>query len=66
MSFTAIGVVTSDPASVETVCGLGSAIAEEDTEYLIVENSVAQHTDFRYWQESAEALERSSESSSRP
>jgi MinD-like ATPase involved in chromosome partitioning or flagellar assembly len=54
--FTAIGVVTSDPASVESVLAWASRL-QERTEYLIVENSVSQHTDFRYWRESTQALE---------
>ena len=54
--FTAIGVVTSDPASVESVLAWASRL-QQRTEYLIVENSVSQHTDFRYWRESTQALE---------
>jgi MinD-like ATPase involved in chromosome partitioning or flagellar assembly len=54
--FTAIGVVTSDPASVESVLAWAARL-QQRTEYLIVENSVAQHTDFRYWRESTQALE---------
>jgi MinD-like ATPase involved in chromosome partitioning or flagellar assembly len=54
--FTAIGVVTSDPASVESVLAWASHL-QARTEYLIVENSVSQHGDFRYWRESTQALE---------
>lgn len=54
--FTAIGVVTSDPASVESVLAWAARL-QQRTEYLIVENSVAQHTDFRYWRESTQALQ---------
>lgn len=54
--FTAIGVVTSDPASVESVLAWASRL-QRRTEYLIVENSVSEHTDFRYWRESTQALE---------
>ena len=55
IAFTAIGVVTSDPASVESVLAWAARL-QKRTKYLIVENSVAQHTDFRYWRESTEAL----------
>ena len=51
IAFTAIGVVTSDPASVESVLAWAARL-QKRTQYLIVENSVAQHTDFRYWRES--------------
>jgi MinD-like ATPase involved in chromosome partitioning or flagellar assembly len=54
--FTAIGVVTSDPASVESVLAWAERL-QRRVDYLIVENSIAQYTDFRYWRESAQALE---------
>ena len=54
--FTAIGVITSDPASVESVLEWAARL-QLRTDYLIVENSVAQYTDFRYWRESAQAVE---------
>ena len=54
--FTAIGVVTSDPASVESVLAWAARL-QRRTEYLIVENSVSQYSDFRYWRESLQALE---------
>lgn len=53
--FTAIGVVTSDPASVESVLAWAARL-QRRTGYLIVENSVAEHTDFTYWRESEQAL----------
>jgi hypothetical protein len=43
--FTAIGVVTSDPASVDSVLDL------------IVENCISVPTDFTYWRESEQALQ---------
>lgn len=49
--FTAIGVVTADPASVESVLTWASRLGGRAA-YLIVENSTSEHTDFRYWQES--------------
>ena len=54
--FTAIGVVTSDPASVESVLAWASRL-QRRTEYLIVENSVAEHAEFTYWRESEQSLE---------
>ena len=53
--FTAIGIVTSDPASVESVLAWASRLQRRTT-YLIVENSISQHTDFTYWRESEQAL----------
>ena len=54
--FTAIGMVTSDPASVESVLAWAARL-QRRTSYLIVENSVSQHSDFRYWRESTQAME---------
>lgn len=54
--FTAIGVVTSDPASVESVLAWASRL-QDRTDYLVVENSVGEHTDFTYWRESEQALQ---------
>jgi MinD-like ATPase involved in chromosome partitioning or flagellar assembly len=53
--FTAIGIVTSDPASVESVLAWASHL-QRRTAYLIVENSISQHTDFTYWRGSEQAL----------
>jgi hypothetical protein len=53
--FTAIGIVTSDPASVESVLAWASRL-QRRTAYLIVENSISEHTDFTYWRGSEEAL----------
>jgi MinD-like ATPase involved in chromosome partitioning or flagellar assembly len=52
--FTAIGVVTADPASVESVLAWAARL-QNRVAYLIVENSVAEHTDFKYWHESEQA-----------
>jgi MinD-like ATPase involved in chromosome partitioning or flagellar assembly len=54
--FTAIGVVTSDPASVESVLNWSAAL-QDRVAYVIVENSLAEHSDFTYWQESVPAEE---------
>jgi Mrp family chromosome partitioning ATPase len=54
--FTAIGVVTSDPASVESVLDWAAAL-QDRVAYVIVENNLTEHTDFAYWRESAQAEE---------
>jgi len=56
IGFTAIGIVTSDPASVESVLAWASRL-QRRTRYLIVENSISQHADFQYWRESTQAME---------
>lgn len=53
--FTAIGVVTSDPASVESVLAWASRL-QHRTAYLIVENSISEQADFSYWRASEQAL----------
>ena len=54
--FTAIGVVTADPASVESVLAWAARLKQR-VAYLIVENSISERPDFAYWRRSAEALE---------
>jgi hypothetical protein len=54
--FTAIGVVTSDPASVESVLAWAARL-QERVSYLIVENAITDQTDFVYWRESDQARE---------
>jgi hypothetical protein len=54
--FTAIGVVTADPASVESVLAWASRL-QNRVEYLIAENSITDHADFTYWRESDQALQ---------
>jgi MinD-like ATPase involved in chromosome partitioning or flagellar assembly len=54
ITFTAIGVVTADPASVESVLAWASNLQSRAT-YLIVENSLANSSDFIYWNESEQA-----------
>ena len=54
IAFTAIGVVTADPASVESVLAWAARLQNRVT-YLIVENSIAEYTDFTYWNESEQA-----------
>lgn len=48
--FTAVGVVTSDPASVESVLNWAAAL-QDRVAYVIVENNLTEHTDFTYWQD---------------
>jgi MinD-like ATPase involved in chromosome partitioning or flagellar assembly len=52
--FTTIGVVTSDPASVESVLTWAAQL-QNRVAYLIVENSITEHADFSYWRESDQA-----------
>jgi hypothetical protein len=54
--FTAVGIVTADPASVESVLTWAARL-QKRAAYLIVENSISDATDFRYWRESEQALE---------
>ena len=54
MVFTTIGVVTSDPASVESVLAWAARL-QSRVAYLIVENCLADHPDFTYWHESDQA-----------
>jgi MinD-like ATPase involved in chromosome partitioning or flagellar assembly len=51
IAFTAVGVVTADPASVESVLGWAKRL-QHRVRYLIVENSLTDHSDFRFWQNS--------------
>jgi len=56
IAFTAVGVVTSDPASVESVLAWAARL-QRRAAYLIVENSISDRADFRYWRESEQALQ---------
>ncbi len=56
IAFTAIGVVTADPASVESVLSWAARLQNRVT-YLVVENSIAEYTDFAYWNESEQAMQ---------
>jgi CobQ/CobB/MinD/ParA nucleotide binding domain len=53
--FTAIGVVTSDPASVESVLTWADRL-QRRVAYVIVENETDAHAPFTYWRASAQAL----------
>jgi len=52
--FTAIGIVTSDPASVESVLTWASRL-QRRVAYLIIENSLTERADFTYWRDSDQA-----------
>jgi hypothetical protein len=52
--FTAIGVITSDPASVESVLTWADRL-QRRVNYLIVENEIDANATFAYWRESAQA-----------
>lgn len=54
ITFTAIGVVTADPASVESVLAWASHL-QNKVAYMIVENSLTNYSDFIYWNESEQA-----------
>jgi MinD-like ATPase involved in chromosome partitioning or flagellar assembly len=54
VAFTAIGVVTPDPASVESVLGWAARL-QGRVDYLIVENSTTTHADFSYSRDSEQA-----------
>lgn len=54
--FTAVGVVTSDPASVESILNWAAAL-QDRVSYVIVENHLTEHADFSYWQESEQGQE---------
>jgi len=55
IAFNSVGVITADPASVESILAWASRLRDR-TAYLIVENSITEHTDFRYWRETHQAL----------
>jgi hypothetical protein len=48
VAFTAIGIVTPDPASVESVLAWAGAL-QHRVQYLIVRNSLTDPADFSYW-----------------
>ena len=52
--FTAVGVVTPDPASVESVLAWASRL-QERVEYVIVENATSALADFTYWKSTEQA-----------
>src|SRR5882757_8122019 len=56
VSFTAIGIITPDPASVESVLAWARAL-QHRVQYLIVKNSLTDPADFSYWDNETAAKE---------
>jgi hypothetical protein len=54
VAFTAVGIVTPDPASVESVLTWAQAL-QQRVEYLIVKNALTEPADFGYWERSTAA-----------
>jgi len=52
--FTAVGIVTPDPASVESVLAWANRL-EDRVEYVIVENAASALADFTYWRSTKQA-----------
>jgi MinD-like ATPase involved in chromosome partitioning or flagellar assembly len=56
IAFTAIGVVTEDPASVASVLGWASQL-QRRVACIVVKNSTSPQSDFHYWNNSSEVRE---------
>jgi MinD-like ATPase involved in chromosome partitioning or flagellar assembly len=56
VQFTAIGVVTPDSASVESVLSWAHHL-QDRVQYLIVENAITPQADFTYWRDAEQAKE---------
>ena len=56
VAFTAIGMVTPDPASVSSVLAWGSFL-QDRVDYLIVQNHLSNPADFSYWENDPQAKE---------
>jgi MinD-like ATPase involved in chromosome partitioning or flagellar assembly len=54
VTFTAIGVVTPDPASVESILSWAARL-QDRVSYVVVENATTHQADFSYWRESEQA-----------
>ena len=52
--FTAVGVVTPDPASVESVLAWASRL-QDRVEYVVIENATSALADFTYWKSTEQA-----------
>jgi hypothetical protein len=55
VSFTAIGIVTDDPASVDSVLSWGAAL-QDRVDYVVVENAMTAFAEFTYWRQSEQAV----------
>ncbi len=53
--FTAVGVVTPDPASVESLLAWASRL-QERVEYVVIENATSSPADFPYWRSTKQAI----------
>ena len=51
IAFTSVGVITADPASVESVLSWAARL-QSRVEYVIVENATSPQADFSYWRDS--------------
>jgi MinD-like ATPase involved in chromosome partitioning or flagellar assembly len=54
VSFTAVGVVTPDPASVESILAWASQL-QDRVQYVVVENATSALADFTYWRSTEQA-----------
>jgi hypothetical protein len=54
VSFTAVGVVTPDPASVESLLAWANRL-QDRVEYVVVENATSALADFTYWKSTEQA-----------
>ncbi|HEV2395680.1 MAG TPA: hypothetical protein VGS27_01900 [Candidatus Sulfotelmatobacter sp.] len=54
VGFTAIGIVTPDPASVESILSWAARL-QDRVSYVVVENATTHQADFSYWRESKQA-----------
>ena len=53
VAFTAVGIVTPDPASVESVLSWANSL-QDRVDYLIVKNALTEPADFSYWDNSTQ------------
>ena len=54
VAFTAIGIVTPDPASVESILNWAARL-QDRVNYVVVENAMTHQADFSYWRDSEQA-----------
>src|ERR1700724_3366240 len=54
VTFTAIGIVTPDPASVESILNWAARL-QDRVNYVVVENATTHQADFSYWRDSLQA-----------
>ena len=55
VSFTAVGVVTPDPASVESLLSWANRL-QDRVDYIVVENATSALADFTYWRSTDQAI----------